>query len=88
MYRIKGTGGKNKFPWKRESHLTPPRTPPEFLFFQIIFSFSQYESLRDLSNISDSGMIKGAQNINVSDGGSPESCAGGLLAPFFSRSRP
>jgi hypothetical protein len=25
--------------------------PPEFPFFQIIFSFSQYKSLRDLSNI-------------------------------------
>jgi hypothetical protein len=53
-------GGKKKS-WKRESRLTPP-SPPEFPFFQIIFSFPPYESLKDLSNISDSGMIKVAQN--------------------------
>jgi hypothetical protein len=56
-----GNGGGKKNPVETGISFDPP-SPPEFPFFQIISSFSPYESLRDLRNISDSGMIKGAQN--------------------------
>jgi hypothetical protein len=61
IWAPKGTGGKKKIPVETGISFDPP-TPPRIPVFQIIFSFSEYESLRDLSNISDPDMIKGAQN--------------------------